>query len=76
MHPIQLGNWLLIVLGIGMIVCGPWMVVSAIKSEIRSRALKAKSDWFNTGFNLIVGPVLFLAGILFVINNLRGNPLA
>ena len=75
--PMEWGNWALIVIGIGLIVGGPWIVFktfSGIK-KIRQEDPQASIQPFNNGFNILIGVLFFGAGILFVINNLRGNPL-
>jgi hypothetical protein len=77
MHPIQLGNWILILLGVLMVLGGPWLAYRTVMTELAILRQKPGSQpqWFNSGINLVIGIVLFLAGILFVVNNLRGNPL-
>jgi len=75
--PMEWGNWALIVIGIALIIGGPWIVfktVSGIK-KIRREDPQASIQPFNNGFNILIGVLFFGAGILFVLNNLRGNPL-
>jgi hypothetical protein len=77
MHPIQLGNWILIVFGVCMVAGGPYLIYRTVATEIQ--LVKAnpgtKPQWINSGINLIIGAALLFAGVLFVLNNLRGNPL-
>lgn len=76
MQNIQLANLMMILLGIVMTISGPWIAVRTVQWEKNRRAENPaiRPDWFNSGFNLVIGVLLLLAGILFVVNNLRGNP--
>ena len=77
MHPIQTGNIVLILVGIGLILSGPYIIYRTIKGVKQRRKLdpKASLHIFSNGLNFIIAVLFFGAGILFVINNLRGNPL-
>jgi len=81
MHPLQTANYLLILLGIGLIISGPVITYKTVQGALQKR----KEDpthhftggwWINSSLNLLIAVLFFIAGILFVINNLRGNPLA
>lgn len=75
--PMEWGNWALILVGIGLIISGPIIVYRTLQAikKIRTENPETSIQPFNNGFNLLIGVVFFFAGILFVINNLRGNPL-
>jgi hypothetical protein len=78
MHPIELGNWVLIALGVCMALGGPWLLYRTIRSEIDARKAQpgVQPQWINSGINVLIALALLFAGVLFVTNNLRGNPLA
>ena len=75
--PMEWGNWALIVIGLGLIISGPVFVYRTLQTikRIKREDPKASIQPFNNGFNLLIGVLFFFAGILFVLNNLRGNPL-
>jgi hypothetical protein len=75
--PMEWGNWALILIGFGLIAGGPWIVYRTIETirKIRREDPKASIQPFNNGFNILIGILFFGSGILFVLNNLRGNPL-
>lgn len=77
-HPIELPNILLILAGVALIVSGPVIVCRTLRGMIAIRKADptASVHWVSNGFNFVIAVVFFLAGILFVINNLHGNPLA
>lgn len=76
-YPIEPANIALIVVGIGLVISGPVIVYRTLRGMIQIRRLDAHGDvhWFSNSINLLIAVVFFLAGILFVLNNLRGNPL-
>lgn len=79
MHPIQTGNWVLIGLGIVMTLGGPWLLYRTVRYELLVKTVtpgNATSQKVNAAINLLIGAALLFAGVLFIINNLRGNPLA
>mgnify|MGYP001564877912 CR=1 FL=1 len=78
MHPIELGNIVLILVGIGLIVSGPVIIYRTLTGVIKKRKEdpKASLQVFSNGLNFVIAILFFVAGILFVLNNLRGNPLA
>jgi threonine/homoserine/homoserine lactone efflux protein len=77
MHPIETGNIILIILGIVMFISGPWILYGVVKGYLKAKRENktAEIQKFNAVTNLVIGVILFFAGILFVVNNLRGNPL-
>jgi uncharacterized membrane protein YidH (DUF202 family) len=75
--PIQAGNIVLILLGLLLVISGPVITYRTVKGVLARRKEDPKADvqWFSNGLNLIIAILFFLAGILFVANNLKGNPL-
>ena len=76
MNPIQLGNWVLILLGIVMVGGGPLLIYRTVAAELQAKKAGIALQWINSGINLVIGLALLFAGVLFIVNNLRGNPLA
>lgn len=76
-HPIQTGNVVLILVGILLIASGPYIVYRTVQGVLlrRREDPTVRVQWFSNGINILIAVLFFLAGILFVINNLRGNPL-
>lgn len=77
-HPIQTGNVVLILVGLLLIASGPYIVYRTVQG-IRLRHLEepdAPKQWFSNALNFLIAFLFFSAGVLFVLNNLRGNPLA
>ena len=77
-HSIETGNVVLILIGLILIVSGPIIVYRTTIDILRRRKRdsKAKIHYFSTFINYLIAVLFLLAGILFVINNLKGNPLA
>ena len=77
-YPIETGNIVLILLGIALTLGGPWIVYRAFL-DIRTRLDKGETltgkQWLSHGLNFLIAALFFFAGVLFVLNNLRGNPL-
>lgn len=75
--PMEWGNFALIFIGIGLIFAGPTVIYKTVMGvkKLRTEDPKASIQPFNNGFNLVIGALFFFAGILFILNNLRGNPL-
>lgn len=75
--PMEWGNWALIVIGMALVVGGPWIVYRTLATVRKTRREdpKASIQPFNNGFNILIGILFFCSGILFIVNNLRGNPL-
>ncbi|NBX82693.1 hypothetical protein EBQ90_06345 [bacterium] len=71
------GNWALIGVGVLLIFGGPTVIYRTITGVVKSRREnpQASVQPFNNGFNILIGVLFFVAGLLFVWNNLRGNPL-
>jgi len=76
--PIEWGNIALILVGFVLIFSGPLILYRTVRSVLKARQEdpKASIQPFNNGFNILIGILFFGAGILFVLNNLRGNPLS
>ena len=77
-YPIQTGNIVLIVLGALLVLSGPvivWRTIAGILQRRRADP-SAKLHLFSNGINFLIAVLFFVAGILFIINNLKGNPLA
>lgn len=75
--PLEWGNFALIGVGLALLLSGPVIVFRTLQAvkKIRQENPKASIQPFNNGFNLVIGVLFFGAGILFILNNLRGNPL-
>ena len=78
MHPIEIENIFLIIVGIGLIVSGPIIIYRTVTGVLKKRKLdpKASLQVFSNGLNFLIAILFFVAGILFVLNNLRGNQLS
>ncbi len=76
--PIETGNIVLIIVGALLILSGPYIVYRTITGVMERRRAdpKASLHVFSNGLNFLIAVLFFVAGILFIINNLRGNPLA
>ena len=77
MHPLETGNLVLIVVGFGLEAGGITIIYRTIRGmiEARRKDSKAPLHWASNGLNLVIAIVFMIAGVLFVVNNLRGNPL-
>jgi di/tricarboxylate transporter len=75
---IELSNVLLILFGIVLFVSGPYIGYRTVAGVLERRKAdpQAKLHLFSNGINILIAVLFLLAGILFVLNNLRGNPLA
>jgi divalent metal cation (Fe/Co/Zn/Cd) transporter len=78
MHPIQTANIVLIIVGVLLVLSGPYIIYRTVRGvyESRKKDPDAKVAWFSNGLNFLIAVLFFLAGIFFVLNNLKGNPLA
>ncbi|MBI4405381.1 MAG: hypothetical protein HY537_14550 [Deltaproteobacteria bacterium] len=78
MHPLETGNIILIILGAVLVLSGPYIIYRTIKGILDRRKAdpQARIQLFNSALNFLIAVFFFIAGILFIINNLRGNPLA
>lgn len=77
-YPLETGNIILIILGIALIISAPIIIYRTISGVKKRRKLnpKAKLHVISNGLNIIIAILFLGAGILFILNNLRGNPLA
>jgi uncharacterized membrane protein YidH (DUF202 family) len=77
-YPLETGNFVLILLGILLVCLGPYIVFRTVK-DIRARQARKESialqQWGSHALNFLIAALFLFAGTLFVINNLRGNPL-
>ena len=78
MKPIETGNIILILVGIALVISGPVIIYRTIMGvKLRLKAdPSADKHLFSNGLNFVIAVLFFIAGILFVVNNLRGNPLS
>lgn len=76
--PLELGNYVLILVGVALVFSGPYITYRTIKGvrDRRKADPTAKLQVFSNGLNFVIAIVFSMAGVLFIINNLRGNPLA
>ena len=74
MHPIEAGNIVLILLGVALIVSGIVIVYRTVRGMVRT-VPKDLKEWGSHLINLVIAVVFVVAGALFIVNNLRGNPL-
>lgn len=77
MHSIHTANIVLILIGIALVLSGPYILYKTIHGVVQRRREdpKASLQVFSNFLNVIIAVLFFMAGILFVVNNLRGNPL-
>ena len=78
MGTIEFGNIILILLGFVLLLSGPYIGYRTVAGVLERRKADptAKLYVFSNGINLLIAVLFFFAGILFIVNNLRGNPLA
>ena len=76
--PIEIGNIILILIGILLVGSGPYITYRTVRGMISKRKLdpSASLHLFSNGLNFLIAFLFFVAGILFITNNLRGNPLS
>ena len=77
-YPIELGNIVLILVGVLLVLSGPLIVYKTIQGMRQRKKAdpNAEMHWFSNGLNFVIALLFFLAGLLFIFNNLRGNPLS
>lgn len=77
MHPIETGNIALIIVGIALVISGPFIIYKTISGMMSARKAdpQASLQIPSNALNFLIAVVFFVAGILFIVNNLRGNPL-
>ena len=76
-HPIETDNIILICVGVLLQVGGIVIIYRTIMGMVRARKKDARAPLhlFSNALNLVIAVVFMVAGVLFVINNLRGNQL-
>ncbi|MBM4303631.1 MAG: hypothetical protein FJ112_04830 [Deltaproteobacteria bacterium] len=76
MNSIQTANVVLILLGVVLILSGPYILYRTVFGVVQRRREDpgASLQPFSNFLNIVIGVLFFVAGILFVMNNLRGNP--
>jgi hypothetical protein len=75
MHPIETGNIVMMILGALLVGSGPVIIYRTVRGWIKNRSQIDAKVLLSDGLNLLIAVVFFVAGILFIVNNLRGNPL-
>jgi hypothetical protein len=78
MQPIETGNIILILVGAGLVLSGPYIIYRTVYGVLERRKAdpSASLHLVSNGINFLIAVLFFMAGILFIVNNLRGNPLA
>lgn len=78
MKSLETGNYVLILVGALLVGSGPLIIYKTVTGvrQRRKEDPKASLHVFSNGLNFVIAILFFVAGILFIINNLRGNPLA
>lgn len=78
MKPLEMGNYVMIVLGAVLVGSGPLIIYKTITGVLKRRREDPSANLhpISNGLNFVIAILFFLAGILFILNNLRGNPLA
>jgi hypothetical protein len=76
--PIEAGNIILILIGALLVASGPYIVYRTVSGVLERRRADPKASLHlpSNALNFIIAVLFFIAGILFIVNNLRGNPLA
>ena len=77
-YPIETGNIILILIGVVLVISGPLIIYKTVKGVMARRQAdpQAKLHGISNGLNFVIAILFFIAGILFIVNNLRGNPLS
>jgi uncharacterized membrane protein YidH (DUF202 family) len=78
MQSIELGNIVLILVGIVLVVVAFVILYRTGRGLLRKKAPDQKNFALYVAselLNLVIGVVFLVAGVLFVLNNLRGNPI-
>ncbi len=77
-YPMETGNFLMILVGVALVLSGPLIIYRTVTGILARRKVdpKAKLYGVSNGLNFIIAFLFFVAGILFILNNLRGNPLS
>ena len=75
-YPIEAGNVALIILGVVLVISGPVIIYRTCKDILHPKAGANRGNLlFSSLLNFVIAVLFVIAGILFVVNNLRGNPL-
>ncbi len=78
-HPLDLANYILILLGFVLVGAGPYIAYRTLK-DIDSKKKAGEKLTLQQGgshaLNFVIAILFLFAGVLFVVNNLKGNPLA
>ena len=76
---IDWANILLILLGVALVASGPWIIFTTVRGILKATPPPSKGakvyNVLSDGLNFVIAILFFFAGILFIINNLRGNPI-
>lgn len=80
-HTLQTANILLMLLGGVLVVSGPIIIYKTLQGMKLERDIVRKShqkalNTASNALNFVIAVVFSLAGVLFILNNLRGNPLS
>ena len=77
-YPIETANIVLILVGVALLISGPLIIYKTIMGVVARRRTDpaAKLHGVSNGLNFLIAILFFIAGILFIVNNLRGNPLS
>lgn len=79
MHSIELGNIVLILVGIALVIVAIVILYRTAKGLVRRKDTEQSKNvalyLASELLNLVIGVVFLIAGVLFVLNNLRGNPI-
>jgi uncharacterized membrane protein YfcA len=78
MHPIELGNIVLILVGAALVVGALVMLYRTVKGLLHPKPKAERTQFWLPSelLNILIGVVFLIAGVLFIVNNLKGNPLA
>ena len=77
-NSLELGNYLIILLGAGLIFLGPYILYKSVTDILRRRREgKPLSffQWASHGLNLVIAVAFVYAGFHFVVNNLQARAL-
>ena len=76
-YPIETGNIVLMFIGTLLVLSGPYIIYRTVVGVIRIRKTDpdASIHPFSNGLNILIALLFLIAGVLFILNNLRGNPL-
>ncbi len=78
-YPLETSNYLLILLGVVLTLLGPYITyrtVVDIQRRWKNKESLTLQQWGSHALNILIALLFFFAGLLFVYNNLQGNPLS